>query len=221
MIRMFAVAALALLFLGTAPVSASNISGQYVEARTCDVWTGPCFANADMNLGGKNAVLAWKVDKGSFDKVRLDGLGVVAVVAASDTLGLDQTGPARAVLLVDKKANAAQRTALIGLARKQGGQLIQNVVAVQPADIRLTICNCKGGACAELQAGAARIKTRCIDAKHDKACGNESAYYPPLAKGVKVLPATAVEHNFTGKGLKETWKESGRRGAYVGSFGSR
>src|SRR5438132_9810428 len=99
-----------------APVSAAGISGQYIEARTCDVWTGPCFANAEMNLTGKHAVLGWKVEKGSLGAVRLDGLGVVAVVAAHDTLGLTQTGPARAVLIVDRLADAAQREALIRLA---------------------------------------------------------------------------------------------------------
>src|SRR2546427_555758 len=106
MARWLAFAAVALVVLA-APVSAAGISGQYLEARTCDVWTGPCFANAEMNLSGKNAVLAWKVDHGTLDSVRLDGLSVVAVVAASDTLGLEQTGPARAVVIVDAKATAA------------------------------------------------------------------------------------------------------------------
>src|SRR3954449_7374685 len=98
--RSLVLAALALILWG-APLHAAGVSGQYVEARTCDVWTGPCFANAEMNLTGKHAVLGWKVDKGSLGAVRLDGLGVVAVVAAHDTLGLTQTGPARAVLIVD------------------------------------------------------------------------------------------------------------------------
>ena len=106
-----------------APVSAAGISGQYIEARTCDVWTGPCFANSEMNLTGKHAVMGWKVDKGAFDKVALDGLSVVAIVAASDTLGLDQTGPGKAVLIVDSKATKEQRVALIAMARKQSGDL--------------------------------------------------------------------------------------------------
>jgi hypothetical protein len=217
MTRWLALAALVCLVVAV-PAQAANLSGKYVEARTCDVWTGPCFANADMNLGGKNAVMAWKVDRGTFAEVRLDGLGVVAVVSASDTLGLEQTGPAQAVIIVDKRATAAQRSALVRLAQQQGGQLIKKVVAVQAADIDLTICQCKGGACAVLDAGSAKVKTRCIDAHHDTACGNESAYYPPLARGVKAVPATVTEHNYTGTGLKETWKEVGRRGAYVGSF---
>ena len=40
------------LSLSTGSVAAAGVTGQHVEARTCDIWTGPCFANADMNLGG-------------------------------------------------------------------------------------------------------------------------------------------------------------------------
>src|SRR5260370_22175250 len=103
--------------------AAAPIKGQYIEARTCDVWTGPCFANAEMNLGGKHAVLGWKIDKGTLDNATLDGLGIVAVVAASDTLGLKQTGTAKAILIVDSRANEAQKAALIRLAKEQLGDL--------------------------------------------------------------------------------------------------
>lgn len=215
--RTVALAAVALVALA-GPLSAAGITGKYIEARTCDVWTGPCFANADMNLGGKHAVLGWLVEKGTLDNAKLDGLGVVAVVAASDTLGLEQTGPAKVVLIVDSRADAAQRDALVRLAKKQGGELLKNVVAVQSAKIDLDVCGCEEGGCGKLVAGPARIETRCLDDKHDKVCGNESAYYPPLSKGVHVLPALAVEHTWAGKGVNETWKDAGRRGAYLGSF---
>src|SRR5437016_13018531 len=148
MARWLAFAAIALVVLA-APVSAAGISGQYLEARTCDVWTGPCFANAEMNLGGKTALLAWKVDKGTLDNVQLDGLSVVAVVAASDTLGLKQTGPAKAILIVDEKANSVQKQALIHLAQKQGGELIRNVIGVESAAVELTLCPCDGNGCAK------------------------------------------------------------------------
>ena len=206
------------LLVSGASLQAAGITGQYIEARTCDVWTGPCFANAEMNLGGKHAVLGWKVEKGEFDNVVLDGLGVVAVVAASDTLGLKQTGQSKAVLIVDSRANAAQKAALIKLAKKQGGELTSNIVGVESAKVDLDICPCANNSCATLKAGPAKIETRCLDEKHDKVCGNESAFYPPLSKDVKVRAAYAVEHTFSGKGVNETWKDAGRRGAYVGSF---
>lgn len=215
--RLFLLVAAAVL-VGAMPAWAAGLSGKYIEARTCDIWTGPCFANAEMNLTGKHAVLGWKVDQGELKGVRLDGLGVVAVVAASDTLGQIQTGKSKAVLIVDSRADAYQREALVALARQQGGALVENVVAVHNAKIELDICECSEGGCAILNAGSARISTRCLDAKHDKICGNESAFYPPLARDVDVRPAFAVEHTFTGKGVDETWNDAGRRGAYLGQF---
>jgi len=213
MARWLVLVALALVLVA-APVHAAGITGQYLEARTTDVYTGPCFANSDMNLTGKHAVMAWKVETGSLDSVALDGLGVVAVIAASDTLGLQQTGSAKAVLIVDAKASPAQREALIALAKKQGGELVQNVVGVETASVELKLGDCKEGGCATLRAGSARVETRCVDHKHDKACGNETAFYPPLARDSKSVPAVATEHSFRGKGLDCTWKDGERRSAY-------
>jgi hypothetical protein len=199
--------------------ASSTVSGQYVEVRTCDIWTAPCFANAEINLAGKNALLAWKIEKGAFGQVDLTGLGVAAVIAATDTLGIAQTGAARSVLIVDSKANAAQRAALAALARHQAGDLVGNVIAIHAAPFELTLGQCQGGACARMKAGSlAYLDTRCLDTQHDKACGNEGAYYPPLVKDAKVRAAVAVEHGFNGKEFNQTWKECDRRGAYVGSF---
>src|SRR5688500_18720985 len=144
--RYLPLTALALALLA-GPASAAGLSGKYIEARTCDVWTGPCFANAEMNLAGKNAIMAWLVEKGSQDGVKLDGLGVVAVVAASDTLGCEQTGKAKAVLIVDKKATKEQQKALVALAKKQGGKLLRNVVAVTSSKVELSFCPCDKNAC--------------------------------------------------------------------------
>ena len=97
----------------------------------------------------------------------------------------------------------------------------QVVVAVQAAPVDLTICKCDGGACATLKAGKVKVTTRCIDADHDKACGNETTLYQPLARGVSAKAAMATEHTFTGKGLNETWSDRDRRGAFVGEFRTR
>ena len=218
MLRQLALAAVVLAL--TIPTKAAELSlhGHYVEARNCDVWTGPCFANADFNLIGKNAVMAWRVDQGQYNNVDLQGLSVAAVIVAHNTLGLDQTRPAQAVLIVDQRANAAQREALVRLAKQQGGKLLANVVSVQSAKVDLHACECKKDACYELTAGAARIKTRCLDADHDKVCGNETAFHPPLAQGVTANPAGVVEHVYRGTGLGQTWSDFERRGAYVGTF---
>ena len=221
MTRLLLATAVALVVLA-APAAAAELTGKYVEARTCDVYTAPCFANAEMNLSGKNAVMGWRVDKGSVDGVQLDGLSVVAVVAASDTLGLKQTGPAKSIIIVDAKATSAQRDALVQLARHEAGDLVKNIIGVDSAPIELSVGDCKEGGCASLTVGkVARIETRCVNPKHDKICGNESAFYPPLSKDVEAQTAVALEHSFQGKALNQTWKDAERRGAYVGSFAIR
>ena len=202
-------------------LSAPAVRGQYVEARTCDVYTGSCFANADTGLTGKNAVLAWKVTSGTVGGTKLDGLGVVAVVAARETLGLKQSAPGKAIVIVDEKATAAQRDALVAFVKAQAGDLAREVVAVRSAKVDLAVCACDGDGCATLTAGDVSLTTRCLNTEHDKACGNETTMYPPLARGVSAKAAMATEHSFRGKGLNETWTDHDRRGAFVGSFATR
>jgi hypothetical protein len=223
--RQLFLAALAVALLaGAASANGGSTStvlrGKYVEARTCDVWTGPCFANAELSMAGKNAVVGWMIDKGSVDGVSLDGLGVVAVIAATDTLGTKQSGKGKAVLIVDRRADGKQRDALVKFARRQAGDLVGDVVAVRAESISLDCCQCKDRGCYELKAGTATIATRCLDA-HDKVCGNESAYYEPLTRGVRVEAAMTTEHAYRGRDIGARWSDANRRGAYVGTFEAR
>jgi hypothetical protein len=52
----FAVAASSL----AAGIPTRNIYGNYVEARTADLYTGPCFANSEVGLTGQLAVFGWR-----------------------------------------------------------------------------------------------------------------------------------------------------------------
>src|ERR1700722_11130395 len=101
-----------LAFGGSLPIN--QIHGQYVEARTADVYTGPCFANSEVGLAGDLAVMGRKIDQGSFDGVKLDGLSVMGVVRANGTLGdfMRTDITAKSVLIVDERADAEQRLAL-------------------------------------------------------------------------------------------------------------
>ena len=63
-------------------------AAQYVEARTAEIFTGGCIMGSEAETMGKQAVLAWKVDRGSFNGVSLDGLSVVAALAGDKNLGI-------------------------------------------------------------------------------------------------------------------------------------
>src|SRR4051794_7904018 len=121
------------------PARAAGIEGDYVEARTADVFTGPCFSNAEVFVYGSQAVMAWKVNQGSFDGVDLRGLSVAAAVQGTTTFSEDKAGAARSVVIVDEKADARQREALVAMARKLGGDRLRNVVSVKAARISMKV----------------------------------------------------------------------------------
>src|SRR5689334_257622 len=204
-----------------AGLPASNISGNYMEARTADVFTGPCFANGEAEMNGREAVLGWKINNGSWHGVNIAGFGVVAVVKSETTLG-DVHHPSDnnvSVLIVDSRANDAQREALASFAKSQAASLLKNVVKVQYAPVELDVegGNMHGGA-AHLTAGSlAEIRTRAMTAA-DHTCGNEDVFYPPLTKLEHAMPAYALENSYQGSGLGETWHSRLRRSSFIGTF---
>lgn len=212
-------AAASVSFAATIP--ARSIHGNYIEARTADVYTGTCFANGEAEQVGREAVFGWKIDNGDWHGVQLAGLSVVAVIRSEHTLGLssEPVNPAKAVLIVDSRADAEQRLALQSFAKHMGGDLLASVVKVDYVPIELTIQNgnIHGGA-ARLTAGAlAEIQTRAMTAA-DHICGNEDVWYPPLTQTEHVMPAYTMENSYTGNGLGETWHNRFKRSGFVGTF---
>jgi hypothetical protein len=197
-----------------------TISGDYLEVRSCDVYTGSCFANAEMNLAGKEGMLFWSVRQGAWNGIKLDGLGVMAVVRSDSTLGDLRYQPqsGRTVLIVDAKADAKQRQALAEFARHMAGSLVARVVEVRTAPIEARLAACSKLGCASVKAGdLAQISTSCLGNKHD-ICGNDETFYPPLSKVDGAFPAFTELATFTGSGLDCTWQIAGKRSAFIGSF---
>jgi len=199
----------------------TQLRGDYIEARTADVYTGPCFANSEVDLVGNLAVFGWRVDKGEFDGVRLDGLSVVGVVRANSTLGnvSRDAYPVKSVIIVDDRATPEQRLALKSFAQRMGGDLLQDVVRTdyQPIDLAFDNNNIHSGK-ATLTAGSlAKIETRAIN-EGDHLCSNEITWYQPLTKLDHAMPAFALANSFSGKGLDTTWSNPYKRSAFVGSF---
>jgi hypothetical protein len=199
----------------------TQLRGEYIEARTADVFTGPCFANSEVDAVGNLAVLGWKIKSGTWEGIKLDGLGVVGVVEASNTLGNVHASayPVKSVLIVDERANPEQRLALKSFAQRLGGDLLQDIVKVtyQPIELKLDGANLHA-AKATLTAGSlAKIQTRAIS-EGDHLCSNEITWYSPLTKLDHAMPAYALAHSYSGDGLNSTWSSPEKRSAFVGSF---
>lgn len=203
-----------------APAAAeSEVVGLYMEARTCQVYTGPCFANSEMGLAGKEAVMAWHIEGGEFAGQKLRGLSVIAAVAGDATLGFDGLRDAdeiKAVVFVDERANDSQATALADFARAQLGAAADGVIDVRTAPIEFALDRVK--ATGKLAVGkAVRLETRKAR-PGDCICTNEVAFYPPLAATIGCLPAVAIEAECNARGLGGRWSMPDSRTAYLGEF---
>jgi hypothetical protein len=209
-----------LLALFAVSLQAQQIRGDYIESRSTDVYVAQCFANGEVGLTGNDALMAWHVEQGTWNGVKLDGLTVAAAVRAHATLG-DPYGdpyPAQAVLMVDNAASSQQREALIALARHNGGRLLENIVRVENVPVVLDTPADPHQGGAVLRAGKlATIITRPLN-HHDHICGNEVNFYPPLTDVSDAVSAVAVTDEFHGEGLDTQWSSHGRRSAYIAHF---
>jgi len=199
----------------------THVRGEYIEARTADVYTGPCFANAEVGLTGDLAVMGWKIDQGTFQGVNLDGLSVMGAIHASNTLGnvIDSVYPVKAVLIIDERANAEQRLALKAFAQKMGGQLLADVVHIeyQPIEFQAADNSIHSRKVVMSAGNLAKLQTRPMtDA--DQVCHNESVWYQPLTSVEHAMAAYTVADDYSGSGLGTVWKYSGNRGSFVGTF---
>jgi len=203
------------------PTHADQITGNYVEARTADVYTGPCFANSEEGLRGDLAVFGWKISKGSYNGVDLAGLGVVGVVRASNTLGAVNLSayPIKSVLIIDQKANDEQRVALAAFAKHMAGKLLSDVVRVEYRPVELTLANNDLHSMqATLKAGElAKVQTRAMH-EGDQICHNEEVWYTPLTSVNHAMPAYTLANSFQGDGLGTKWSSPDKRSSYIGSF---
>ena len=127
--------ALSVVALATPSLTAGgkgSVTGSYVEARTAEVFTGGCIMNSEAETVGKQAVLAWKVDRGSFNGISLDGLSVVAAISGDRNLGMQEMGgdkpSVRSAMYVDARANSAQQLALVAMANELSHGIVGTAV---------------------------------------------------------------------------------------------
>ncbi|PWT84665.1 MAG: hypothetical protein C5B57_04370 [Blastocatellia bacterium] len=208
----------ALVGLAASPLTAGSgsVHGKYVEARTAEVFTGGCIMGSEAETVGKQAVLAWKVDGGSFNGVPLDGLSVVAAVAGDKNLGIQEIGggiaKVKSAVFVDERANAAQRIALVAMATELSKGIVGNIVNVTATPIQYA----DQEQAVHVAAGQVALDVNKHMA-HDPTCG-AMQWFHPLASVTDATMGVADQHSFSGSGLGTKWSDPNKRSAFFGSF---
>ena len=210
-------AVLAIASVSALAGSNGTISGEYVEARTAEVFAGGCVMNSEAETMGRQAVMAWKISRGSYQGVSLDGLAVVAAVNADRNLGMREMGGeapqnVRAALVVDARASDAQREALVAMARDLSKGVIRNVVSITPAQI--TYWDDKD----RIAVAAPNVQlTVSKQLKHDPSCG-AMQWFRPLTTIQQGSLGVAEAHAFSGSALGTKWSDPNKRSAFFAKF---
>jgi hypothetical protein len=194
-----------------------TISGEYVEARTAEVFAGGCVMNSEAETMGRQAVMAWRVDQGSYRGVPLDGLAVVAAVNGDRNLGMREMGgelpqQVRAAFVVDARATAAQREALVAMARDLSKNVVQEVASVTDAPI--TFSNDRE----RIVVSAPDVQlTVNKQLKHDPSCG-AMQWFRPLTTVRQGTLGVAAAHAVSGASLGSKWSDPNKRSAFFARF---
>jgi len=208
--------ALSGLVFTTLAAAPASVTGTYVEARTAEVFAGACVVNSEGGTTGREALLAWKVDRGQVNGVTLDGLAVVAALASDINLGIHEIGgesaPARAAIFVDARANAAQRKALVAMVRSLSGNLIGSVVQETAAPIQFA----DNGHQISVSTDTVKL-TVAKHLDHDASCGNKQ-WFNPLTRVDRADMGTTDENAFSGPALCTKWSDPNKRSSFFGTF---
>ncbi|MGH9173661.1 MAG: DUF1326 domain-containing protein [Vicinamibacterales bacterium] len=197
----------------------ARVTGEYVEARTAEVFAGGCIMNSEAETAGRQAVIAWRVTSGSFNGVALDGLIVAAAIAGDRNLGMREMGgeapvDVRTIITVDQRATELQREALVQLARELSGGLITEIVRVDVAPVRFAT------SAKHIEVSAADVLTLTVNKEmtHDPSCGAMQWFKPFSPQLTASAMGTAEAHAFSGSGLGSTWSAPHKRSAFFGTF---
>jgi hypothetical protein len=171
----------ALMCVGIAGLSAApvTLTGTYVEARTSEIFAGACIVNGEAATAGREALLAWKVTKGSFNGVALDGMASWPLSPGTSTsacMKLAATRRRRGPHCSSTCApTQAQRRALVAMAKALANRVIDAVAEVTPASIEFVA----GERDIRVVVPTARLQVR-KEMDHDSTCGNKK-WFDPLA----------------------------------------
>ncbi len=196
----------------------ARLTGDYVEARTAEVFAGGCIMNSEAETMGRQAIMAWRITSGSFEGVALDGLTVAAAVAGDRNLGMREMGgeeptAVKAIITVPARATPAERDALVRFVRAMSRGLITQVVRIDTAPIRFATSQ----SYVEVSVPGSMQLTVNKTMKHDPSCG-AMQWFKPFSAIEQSAMGVAEAHSFSGQGLGTKWSAPDKRSAFFGTF---
>lgn len=211
----------ALVTLSASPAfSAPTLKGEYVEARTCNVYIGACHANGEVVTTGREAIMAWNIKEGEIDGYKMNGLKAVAVVVSNENLGDCTTptakcGARKTILYIDSRASEGQKNALAWALNDKYGKALGTIVKVKTASVHFAR---KGNEYTvrvpeAVEVKATGLKKSCCVMPHE-------VWYQPMIPVKNSVVGTCALNEFKGTSeLSSKWRRTDENSTYVAEFG--
>lgn len=186
-------------------------SGKLIELHSCELYTGGCVASSEATLQGKVSVTAWNFEAGSSEGMHLQGLQV-ALLQVSDRNLASEAAPSQAVVYLPERATEPERAALLSWVKKEVPQAEVKAVRTAPIAFEGEGANItfSAGEWISLQSGP-------LLPCGMGSCG-ESLWYSPRVSANIFTVAMSEQSQVVEKELQLTWRQSGVRNVFVGSF---
>jgi len=194
-------------------MAAPALSGDYLEARTANVYIGACHAGSEYGTMGREAVLAWRVREGAWNGTDVSGLAAVAVMAGNENLARGDV-KRKSVLYLDGAATPAQCAALEAMLRARYGASLGEIQRVLTAPITFS----EADGTYRLRVGdAVRLD---VNKEANRTCCTmpmEVWYQPFVPVQGSRIGYTAM-NEFRGAAQMPAWSRVGQNSAIFGTF---
>ncbi len=196
-----------------APAGSTKITGDYIEARTAAVFAGGCHYNGELVTTGRDAIMAWNFQSGSWNGVSLAGVRAMAVVTSEFNLG-DSNTARKSELLVDSSASPAQVQAVAGLLRARSADQLGTIAAVRTGSISFADSGHHYAVSAD-GFGAMTVDPM----PNDECCKQPNdVWFSPLNPVPNRKVGYTQVANYTAGTIAEPWQRVDENSAFYGQF---
>lgn len=189
-----------------------QIRGTYFETCNCDS-TCPCIFLSDPTQDDCNVLVAWHIEEGNFNGVRLNDLNVALAVHSPGNMA---TTPWKAAVYFDDNASEAQHDALMQIFTGQAGghpsRLVSHVGEVLGVSSRPMTYQAQGRERSLKVAGVAEAEIEALATGQGGAEITVENHPLCIAPGFKAVVGKSKQLSYHDHGMN--WEFSGKNGLY-------
>ena len=193
----------------------SVVTGQYLEDRSNRVYGCPCEWSSEFASNGHEAVLAWRIESGTYGGEDLGGLRLAAILEGKFTLSAATT-LRRSTIYADAEAREPQRRAGVAWLRSRFGDTLGIVQTVQTVPIELqfapTSVLLRVGNVLEVRMRRAEIDLDTMPWA--------TLLYEPFLKLTSSTLGTTLHTHYAGPELAIAWRRDDAPTGITGYFGT-